>query len=152
VIQRADDRMKVDHPIRIDARRAADPPSGRWAALDAEYQGKVRLIMAPADANRQAQVVFDEISRIRRSNPDLQLGDVAVLARTHQSIEPLRALCDIEGVRHEVLAREGAWAQLSFMQSREAYFQLTAKQTTNLASTNKTKIGRLQVPLPPIDE
>jgi type I restriction enzyme S subunit len=33
-----------------------------------------------------------------------------------------------------------------------AYFQSTAKQTTNLASTNKTKIGRLQVPLPPIDE
>jgi type I restriction enzyme, S subunit len=33
-----------------------------------------------------------------------------------------------------------------------AYFQATAKQTTNLASTNKTKIGRLQVPLPPIEE
>jgi type I restriction enzyme S subunit len=33
-----------------------------------------------------------------------------------------------------------------------AYFQSTAKQTTNLASTNKTKIGRLQVPLPPVDE
>lgn len=36
--------------------------------------------------------------------------------------------------------------------SAKAYFQSTAKQTTNLASTNKTKIGRLQVPLPPIDE
>lgn len=33
-----------------------------------------------------------------------------------------------------------------------AYFQSTAKQTTNLASTNKTKIGRLQVALPPVDE
>ncbi len=33
-----------------------------------------------------------------------------------------------------------------------AYFQSTAKQTTNLASTNKTKIGRLQVPLPGLDE
>ena len=33
-----------------------------------------------------------------------------------------------------------------------AYFQSTAKQTTNLASTNKTKIDRLLVPLPPIDE
>jgi len=33
-----------------------------------------------------------------------------------------------------------------------AYFQSTAKQTTNLASTNKTKIGRLQVPLPPVAE
>jgi type I restriction enzyme, S subunit len=33
-----------------------------------------------------------------------------------------------------------------------AYFQTTAKQTTNLAATNKTKIGRLQVLLPPADE
>lgn len=36
--------------------------------------------------------------------------------------------------------------------SARAYFQSTAKQTTNLASTNKTKLGRLQVPLPPINE
>jgi type I restriction enzyme S subunit len=33
-----------------------------------------------------------------------------------------------------------------------AYFQLTAKQTTNLASTNKTKIGMLKVLLPRVDE
>ena len=34
VIQRAADRMKVDHPIRIDTRRATDAPGGRWAVLD----------------------------------------------------------------------------------------------------------------------
>jgi len=34
----------------------------------------------------------------------------------------------------------------------KAYFQSTAKQTTNLASTNKTKIGQLQVLLPALDE
>jgi type I restriction enzyme S subunit len=33
-----------------------------------------------------------------------------------------------------------------------AYFQMTAKQTTNLAATNKTKIGMFKVLLPPIDE
>jgi type I restriction enzyme S subunit len=33
-----------------------------------------------------------------------------------------------------------------------AYFQSTAKQTTNLASTNKTKIGQLKVLLPTVDE
>ncbi len=33
-----------------------------------------------------------------------------------------------------------------------AYFESTAKQTTNLASTNKTKIGMFKVLLPPIDE
>ena len=34
----------------------------------------------------------------------------------------------------------------------KAYFQLTAKQTTNLASTNKTTIGSLRLPLPSIEE
>jgi type I restriction enzyme S subunit len=33
-----------------------------------------------------------------------------------------------------------------------AYFESTAKQTTNLASTNKTKIGQFQVLLPHVDE
>lgn len=33
-----------------------------------------------------------------------------------------------------------------------SYFESTAKQTTNLASTNKTKIGMFKVLLPPLDE
>ncbi len=33
-----------------------------------------------------------------------------------------------------------------------AYFQSTAKQTTNLAATNKTKIGLLKLLLPPVNE
>ena len=33
-----------------------------------------------------------------------------------------------------------------------AYFESTAKQTTNLASTNKTKIGMFKVLIPPVDE
>jgi ATP-dependent DNA helicase RecQ len=119
VIQRAADRMKVDHPIRIDARRTAEPPGGRWAALDADQHGRVRLVTAPADPNRQAQVVFDEITRIRRVDAEASLGDIAVLARTHGSLDPLRALCEIEGVRYELLTREGAGTQVSLMHSRE---------------------------------
>jgi ATP-dependent DNA helicase RecQ len=121
VIQRAGNRMKLDHPIRIDGRRAADPPGGRWTTLDVELEGRVRLITAPADANRQAQVVFAEINRIREADPDLAMGEIAVLARTHRSIEPLRALCELEGLRCEVVTREAARAQLSLMQSREGW-------------------------------
>jgi len=121
VIQRGADRMKVDHPIRIDTRRATEAPGGRWAALDAENLGKVCLVTAPADANRQAQVVFSEIARIRSIDADVSLGDIAVLARTHRTLEPLRALCDIEGLRYEVLSRDGAAAQLPLMQSREGW-------------------------------
>ncbi len=121
LIQRAADRMKVDHPIRIDARRAADPPGGRWAALDPQHQGRVRLITAPADANRQAQLVFDELARLRQADPGLALGEVAVLARTHRTLLPLRALCEDQGLRCELLTRESARSQLALMQSREGW-------------------------------
>ncbi|HLT28385.1 MAG TPA: RecQ family ATP-dependent DNA helicase [Zeimonas sp.] len=117
VIQPARDRMKVDHPIRIDARRVDDPPGGRWDALDAEHSGRVRLIDAPADANRQAQLVAAEIARICRLAPDTPLGDIAVLARTYASLEPLRALCEIEGLRCAV-ARDAS-ADISAMHTRE---------------------------------
>lgn len=121
VIQRARDRMKVDDPIRIDERRAKEAPGGRWSNLDHEHQGRVRLVTVPADPNRQAQVVLEEIRRIRRLDPDVDLGDITVLARTHRALEPLRALCDIEGLRYEMLSREGARTQLSLMQSREGW-------------------------------
>jgi type I restriction enzyme, S subunit len=32
------------------------------------------------------------------------------------------------------------------------YFEATGKRTTNLASTNSTKVGLLPIPLPPITE
>lgn len=121
VIQRASDRMKVDHPIRIDARRASEHPGGRWASLDVKHKGKVRLIAAPADANRQAQIVFNEINRLKRDDPALTLGQIAILARTHRTLDPLRAQCEIDGLRCEVLTREAARAQISLMQSREGW-------------------------------
>ncbi|MEO8279268.1 MAG: RecQ family ATP-dependent DNA helicase [Ideonella sp.] len=121
VIQRARERMKVDHPIRIDARRAADPPGGRWGAIDHQDAGRVRLVTVPADRNLQAQLVFDEISRIRRLDPVAPLGCIAVMARTHRTLEPLRALCEVEGLRSELLSREAAKARLPLMQSREGW-------------------------------
>ncbi len=117
VIQPARDRMKADHPIRIDARRAGDPPGGRWSALDAGQGGRVRLIESPADANLQAQLVAAEVARLRRLDPATALGDIAVLARTHGSLEPLRALCELDGIRCALL--RDASAEVSVMQTRE---------------------------------
>ena len=121
VIQRARGRMKVDHPIRIDAKRASEPAGGRWDAIDSEHRGMVRLVTAPVDPNLQAQVVFEEIRRIRRIDPGVALGAIAVLSRTHRALEPLRAICEVEGVRCEVISREAAKAQLPLMQSREGW-------------------------------
>ena len=142
VIQRGANRMKIDHPIRIDSLRSTEPPGGRWAALDAEHHGRVRLATAPADANRQAQVVLSEIDRIRSSDNDVQLGDIAVLARTHRSLGPLRALCEVEALRYEVLSRDGSGAQLPLMQSREGWRTAELLRSRRSALVSITAIRR----------
>lgn len=125
VIQRAADRMKVDHPIRIDQARMHDPPGGRWEALDPLQRGRVRSIAAPVSANLQAQVVMQEVQRIRAADPSARLGAIAVLARTHRALQPLRALCEAMALRFELVSSEGARSRVSFMQLREGW--LTAQ-------------------------
>ena len=121
VIQRAADRMKVDHPIRIDQARAQNPPGGPWEALDPSHRGLVRSLAAPASANLQAQVVMQEIRRILAAAPGTPLSQIAVLARTHRTLEPLRALCEDTGMRFELIGNEGSRRRVSFMQLREAW-------------------------------
>ena len=134
VIQRGGQRMKVDHPIRINQSRSTDAPGGRWSYLDPQNQGRVRLITAPADANRQAQLVGTEIDRLRRREPGLQLGQIAVLARTHKSLEPLRALLELEGIAYEIQGRDDAASRLPLMRSRQGWTlaQLLTQRRTRL--------------------
>lgn len=119
VIQRAKDRMKVDHPIRINAARASDPAGGRWQQMDSVSRGCVRSLVAPASANLQAQVVMQELERIRSIEPNVSWGEMAVLARTHKSLEPLYALCQTNGVRVELLSREGDRGRVAVVKLRE---------------------------------
>jgi len=121
VIQRGVDRMKVDHPIRIDARRKDDPPGGRWAAIDQESRGAVRLITSPADPNLQVQLVHAEIERIRRIDPAVKLSEIAVLCRTHAPLEKMRVICDVEGLPCEITGPEAAKGQIALMRTREGW-------------------------------
>ncbi|MCK9517035.1 MAG: RecQ family ATP-dependent DNA helicase [Ottowia sp.] len=121
VIQRGSDRMKVDHPIRINAGRKDGPPGGQWASLDPDSHGAVRLITSPADPNLQAQLVHAEIQRIRRLAPAVKLSEIAVLCRTHAPLEKMRAICDIAGLPCELTGPEAAKGQISLMRTREGW-------------------------------
>jgi ATP-dependent DNA helicase RecQ len=121
LIQRAAERMKVDHPIRINAARQTEPAGGPWQARDTESQGQVRLLTAAAHPNLQAQLVFAELARIKALDSQIAWGEIAVLARTHESLQPLRGLLSGGGIQYELARRDSVRGQLQLMRSREGW-------------------------------
>lgn len=124
IIAPAPERMKVDHPIRIDHARIKAPDGGRWEALDEFGRGHVRLIRAPADRNIQAQLAMKEIERLRSLDPQSDWSDFALLARTHGTLEPIRAWCDLHGIAYRTAERNGSG--LSAVKTREGHVVLSA--------------------------
>lgn len=121
LIHRATDRMKVDHPIRINSARQLDAPGGLWEHQDKDFRGQVRLLTAPLSANLQAQLVFAELARLKALDDQLSWGEVAVLARTHDSVQPLRALLENADIPYELSRRDSIRGQLALMRSREGW-------------------------------
>ena len=59
------DRMKGDHPTRIDAGRAGDQVGGRWQRLDSVATGRVQCLQV-ADEAGQAIAVVHELQRLQQ--------------------------------------------------------------------------------------
>ena len=66
LIEPARERMKDEHPIRIDRARAKDPPGGEWSKLDPVAEGRVQILSVPkpGDLVAQAQVGMTELLRL----------------------------------------------------------------------------------------
>lgn len=100
-------RMKIDTPVAIDTRRAADPAGGEWHALDPQRRGQVlRLLIDPADresGNRQAQAAMHELQRLLALEEGAWDG-CAVLARTHHYLLTVQAWCEQHGVPYHLAA------------------------------------------------
>ena len=98
VIKPAEDRMKVDHEIRINKARSKDPPGGEWGRLDPVGQGKVQILGVRGDAISQAQAVMHEFRRLQSLAEDWDWSKCAVLAKEWKYLEPVRSICELEGV------------------------------------------------------
>lgn len=91
------ERMKTDHPIRIDPTRSDDPPGGRWQSLDPQARGRV-LLLDVGDAGAEAARVLAEIERLRKLDRAPDWHDFAVLARTHKQLAVVRAFLEMNEV------------------------------------------------------
>ncbi len=90
------DRMKTNHPIRVDRHREMLGPGGEFGRRDTLCRGKVQLIQV-ADATCQAQAVLAELHRLR------QLGvtdwsSIAVLSRERGDLAQVRTLAESERI------------------------------------------------------
>ncbi len=88
--------MKTGQPIRVDRRRRLEPPGGRWETLDAHAHGRVEVLEVP-DPGRQAVALVARLQHLH----DLGGGDwsdFAVLAYRHETLNPIRALCESAGI------------------------------------------------------
>jgi ATP-dependent DNA helicase RecQ len=96
------DRMKVEHPIRIDSGRELLPAGGDFGRLDARTRGRVRVV-AVTGLDEQAAVVLGEIRRLRGLGVDDD-SRFAVLGETHRDLAPIRALFEAESLPFRWLA------------------------------------------------
>ena len=92
------ERMKRDQPITVDAARREVPCGGRWASIEPESAGRVRLVEVD-DAAVEAAALAERLAEMRRLDPELDWRDCAVLGRRHSVLEPIRAVLEDRGSR-----------------------------------------------------
>ena len=100
------DRMKLEHSIRANEDRLGDPPGGEWESLDPVAQGHVSLLEVEG-GEAQAAVVLAEVERLRKLDPTPDWQNFAILSRTHDQLDAVRALFEREGVPIRRILRDG---------------------------------------------
>jgi ATP-dependent DNA helicase RecQ len=91
------DRMKVDHPIRINREREKNPAGGRWELIDPVAKGRVQIITVK-NCCHQAECVKAELERLKGLAPDLEWEECAILARSRKDLAPIRSLLEQAGL------------------------------------------------------
>jgi len=100
-IDPARDRMKREHPIEIDRRRAKAAAGGEWAVRDPVAAGRVQVLAAHGDDSAQAVAAVAELRRLEALAADAGDWDwrgCAVMARQWRTLDPVRNLCEQEGI------------------------------------------------------
>ena len=98
VIVPAGERLKADHPIRVDRARSRAPRGGRWEELDPVGRGRVQILPAGAEAVSQARTAMAELQRLAALVPDWDWSRSAVIAREWDYLVPVRACCEALGI------------------------------------------------------
>ena len=134
VIAPATERMKTDTPIEIDQRRAREPDGGDWATIDPVAQGRVQILQVGREPASQAEVVIQELKRMAKLDLVWDWSNCAVVARNWSFLDPVRALCEKEGIPVQMANEEfsGIW----FLRETHALRQWLTERQSMLVSSD----------------
>ena len=104
-IEPAGERMKAEHPIVIDRSRRNRPMGGDWETRDAVGRGRVQVLRVRPDDRSQAMAAMAELRRLAELDSDWDWRKCAVIARNWRYLDPLRSLCERDGIPVQ-MARE----------------------------------------------
>ncbi len=106
LIGRARDRMKHDQRLRVNHARRALPAGGEYDRLDPVTGGRVHILEVPRDDQLAVQAGLAELIRLVELNGSGkagQWGRFAVIGRRWEHLEPLAALCRLQGIPVQLL-------------------------------------------------
>ena len=111
VIEPSRERMKTGNPIQVDRARSKEPPGGAWTETDPVAGGRVQILPAGDTPISQAQVVVAELKRLSGFTPNWDWSACAVVAREWSLLDPVRNLCELEGISVQMANEEftGIW-------------------------------------------
>lgn len=109
-------RLKQQHPIRINTAKQKEPAGGRWASADSVAHGQVLRLLLPdndkSEGNLQAQAALTRLQELIATGL-LHWSDCAILARTHKYLLPIQAWCEQHAVPYHLAADKSRAAALT---------------------------------------
>ncbi len=108
VIEPARQRMKSGHPIVIDRARTKDAPGGSWTEQDPVGRGRVQILPVGDTSITQAQAAIAELKRLSGLIQAWDWSDCAVVAREWKYLDPVRSLCELEGIPVQMANEESS--------------------------------------------
>lgn len=91
LIKHNQDRMKTDHPIKVNDARKTLPRGGNWQINDTVVRGKVQILNVK-DGVHQSATLCEEIKRMQSLEGGFDLNNCAVLTREWKDLDVIRSV------------------------------------------------------------
>ena len=140
----AEERLKRDHSLQIDAHRRADPPGGTWASRDGIARGRVQILHLKGGQLSQAVAAVEELKRLSELDNDWQWSRCAIIARNWADLDPARSACMVHGIPVQSAREELS----SFWRARETQRFLRTLESGDSTTLETQQIRRYRADLP----